>query len=329
MIMKKTNKKLRLVLSLVILAVVGAGLAWIVIANRSADNSGKLAVAASYYPLYEFTQHVGGDKVAVTNMTPAGADSHDYEPSARDIAQAQNSAVFVYNGAGFEAWAQDFLADYHGQVVNASQNIDLLEASHDYHGEEEHHEESEESHEHEHEHEHERGETGDPHFWLDPQHAQQIVNNIRDGLTAVDPANADYYSQNAANYNQQLAELDQQFKIGLQTCQQTTIVTSHNAFSYVAERYGFEVKSIAGQSHDEEPSAAELAEIADFVRANNIQFVLAEQLAASNLTDTIAQETGAQTLLLDPIEGLTDESQNYITIQRQNLQNLQRALACN
>lgn len=321
--MKKTSKNIRLVLSLVILGIVGAALAWIVVANRSNDSGDKLSVAASYYPLYEFVQHVGGDKVAAINMTPAGADSHDYEPSARDIAEAQNSAVFVYNGAGFEAWAEDFLADYHGQVVNASQNIDLLEVSHDHHDEEEHHDESEE------EHEHKDDQTGDPHFWIDPQNAQQIVNNIRDGLIAADPANTDYYTQNAANYNQQLSQLDQDFANGLQTCQQTTIVTSHNAFSYVAERYGFEIKSIAGQSHDDEPSAAELAEIADFVRDSNIKFILAEQLAASNLTDTIAQETDAETLLLDPIEGLNDESQNYVAIQRQNLQNLQRALACN
>lgn len=327
--MKKTSKQFRLILSSILLVAIGASLAWIIASNRSADDSSKLSAVASYYPLYELTQLVGGDKVAVTNMTPAGADSHDYEPSAREIAQAQNAVIFVYNGAGFEPWADDFLADYHGQVVKASHDVDLLGAEHDHH--EEDHEQTHEDEQHGengHEDAHTE-ESGDPHFWLDPVAAQQIVNNIRDGLIAVDPANAEYYTQNAASYNQQLSQLDQEFNAGLQNCQQTTIVTSHNAFSYVAERYGFAIKSIAGQSHDDEPSAAELAKIADFVRDNNIQFILAEELAASNLTDTIAQETGAQTLLLDPIEGLNDESQNYIAIQRQNLQNLQRALACN
>jgi zinc transport system substrate-binding protein len=333
--MKKTSKQFRITISVIFIAAVATALAWVAIANRTDDGSDKLAVSASYYPLYEFTKQVGGGKVAVTNMTPTGADSHDYEPSAREIAQAQNAAVFVYNGAGFESWSDGFLADYHGQVVNASQGVDLLDAEHGHHEDEEgHHGEHGHEDEHHEEESHEAEdvhaeESSDPHFWLDPLAAPQIVNNIRDGLIAADPDNADYYTENAASYNRQLAQLDQEFDTSLQSCQQTKIVTSHNAFSYVAERYGFEIKSIAGQSHDDEPSASELAEITDFVRGNNIQFILAEQLAASNLTDTIAQETGAQTLLLDPIEGINDESQNYIALQRQNLQNLQRALACN
>lgn len=312
--MKKTSKKFRIVLSVIFIASVAAALALVTIANRADNGSDKLTVSASYYPLYEFTKQVGGDKVSVTNMTPAGADSHDYEPSARDIAQAQDADVFVYNGAGFESWADGFLADYHGQIVKASQGVDLLNADHaDHHEDEDVHAE----------------ESGDPHFWLDPQYAQQIVNNIRDGLIAADPANADYYTQNASNYTQQLAQLDQEFTNSLQGCKQNTIVSSHNAFSYIAKRYGFEIKAIAGQSHDEEPSAAELAEIADFVREKDIKFIFTEQLEAGNLTDTIAHETSAQTLALDPIEGLADESQNYVKIQQQNIQNLRSGLACN
>lgn len=287
--------------TLFLLAVVTAGIV-VMLKQPTADKpeAGKLSVVASYYPLYDFVKSVGGDKVLVTNMTPPGAEPHDYEPSAKALAEAQKSSVFVYNGGRFEPWTDTFVRDYGQTAIKARSGITLA--------------------------------AGDPHFWLDPALAQKVVSTIRDGLSKADPANKDYYTARADAYNARLAQLDEDFRTGLQACDQDTIITSHAAFSYVAKRYGFVMESIAGLSPEEEPSAARLAELSDHVTKAGIKYVFFESLVSSRLADTIAQETGAQTLVLDPIEGLSDEDQkqgkDYVSVQRENLANLRTALAC-
>ena len=345
------NGKKIAALAVVLLLVAGA-ITFGVARNRTgAEDGDKLQVVASFYPLYEFAKQVGGDRVAVTNLTPAGVDPHDYEVPARALAQAQDADVFAYNGVeGFEPWADAFLHDYQGVVVDTSHDIALREGGHshshghddDHHDEDEHHDDDhhderheddhhdDERHEDEHDDDHHDDEM-DPHYWVDPVLAQQIVNSIRDGLIEVDPDNRDLYTQNAADYNAQLAQLDEEFEDGLAACNLDTIITAHDAFSYAAHRYGFEVEAIAGLSHDAEPTPSRLAELTEHVREEGVAHIFFEHLASPRLADTIARETGAETLVLDPIEGLDsdhEEEQNYLSIQRQNLANLRLALAC-
>src|SRR6185369_16467104 len=137
---------------------------------------------------------------------------------------------------------------------------------------------------------------------------------------------------NAEDYKTKLTELAGRFEQGLATCQLRTIVTSHAAFGYLAKRYNIDVESIAGVSPEVEPSAAKLAELSALVKSKGIKYVFFESLVPTRLADTIAAETGAKTLVFDPIEGVSDAAQkqgkNYITIQEQNLANLRTALAC-
>lgn len=289
----------KLLLTLLLFAIVGSGIAAIVRDTPTPD--GKVSVTASYYPLYEFAKQVGGDKVDVTNMTPAGAEPHDFEPSAKALVSAQKADVFIYNGGTLEPWAPKFASNYTHTIIRASDHISLK--------------------------------TGeDPHFWLDPILAQQIANNIRDGLSRADPTDKLYFAARAAAYNTQLAKLDQQYRQGLAQCSQHTIITSHQAFSYLADRYGFDVQSIAGLSPEEEPSAERLATISKLVNQTGIKYIFFESLVSPRLADTIAQETGAKTLVFDPVEGLSDVQQkagkNYVSIQQDNLRNLRIALAC-
>lgn len=312
----------RVLLTAVVVALITAGVAWGASRSGIVDN-GKLQVTATYYPLYDFAKQVGGDKVQVTNLTPAGAEPHDYEPSAKALADARKAEVFIYNGGTFEPWIDSFLSDYKNTAVKSSDGIELRAGEEHAHGEEEEEHHEEEEHE---------GEIKDPHFWLDPVLAQQIVRNIRDGFIKADPENRELYEANADEYIAKLAALDESFKTGLQTCDHRTIITSHGAFSYAAARYDITVESIAGISPEMEPSAARLAELSEHVREEGINYVFFETLVSPRLADTIAAETGAQTLVLDPIEGLTDEDQqqgkNYISVQEQNLANLRTALAC-
>jgi len=288
-------------LAIVVLAAVVLGGVLLVASRQDVDSqTDKLQLAASYYPLYEFASRVGGDRIQATTMTPSGVEPHDYEPSARSLARLLGADVFVYNGGSFEPWVPGFLHDYTHTAVKAGQGIGVTRQ--------------------------------DPHFWLDPILAQQMVVNIRDGLIRADPASAEYYSKQAAQYNAKLAQIDVDFKNGLASCQQHTIVTSHDAFGYVGRRYGFTIEPIAGISPEQEPSPGRLAALAELVQKKGIRYVFFESLVSPRLADTIAKETGAKTLVLDPLEGISDKDQaqgkDYISVQRENLARLRQALAC-
>jgi zinc transport system substrate-binding protein len=299
----------KILASVLLLAVLATGI-WAIVRSNSHTQSG-LAVTASYYPLYDFAKQVGGDKIQLRNVTPAGTEPHDFEPSAKDLAQAQAAKIFIYNGTALEPWADKFVKQYKGQTVTASEGVALLKPTVDTA---------------------EKTLNYDPHFWLDPIAAKHIVDHIAKALSSADPTNRDYYLGNARAYKTKLDQLDTAYRYGLRDCRQRTVVVSHQSMGYVAARYHLQVESVAGLSPDSEPSAARLADLTKLVRDKNIQYIFFESLVSPRLADTIASETGAKTLVLDPIEGLTDEAQkdgkNYLSLQRENLANLRLALAC-
>jgi len=158
------------------------------------------------------------------------------------------------------------------------------------------------------------------------------VARINEGFDKADPANRAYYDQNAKGLDSSLDQLDAQYKAGLQSCQQKDIITSHAAFGYLGAQYGLTQVPISGLSPDAEPSNQQLAEVTDFARAHHVKYIFFESLVSPKLSDTIASEVGAKTLVLDPIEGLSNDNiqagKNYFTVMQQNLKNLQLALAC-
>jgi zinc transport system substrate-binding protein len=162
--------------------------------------------------------------------------------------------------------------------------------------------------------------------------AGKQADNIAAGMAKADPNNAEAYKANAAEYKRKLLVLDGDFRTGLAQCARRDIVTSHQAFAYLGGRYGLEVKPISGISPDEEPSPQKLAEVAQFVRVNRVKFIFFETLASPKLSETIARETGAKTIVFNPLEGLSDaemaQGKNYLSVQRENLENLRIALDC-
>lgn len=304
----------KILLLLLLLAItIGGGIA----VFRNNKQAAAPTVATSFYPLYHFTQEIGGDRIRAINMTPVGAEPHAFEPSAKDLVDAQKSKLFVHNGTPFEPWTQKFATEFSGTIVTADKGVQIGES----HEEEAHADEG-----------NHKSESLDPHFWIDPVHAQQIVKNIRDGLIAVQPQDKDYFSERADLYIAKLASLDSDYKAALKNCSLDTVVTAHNAFNYLASRYGFAVLSISGIDPETEPSAAKLAEIADVVEQKQIPYVLFETLVSPKLADTIAKEANAKTAVFNPIEGLTEDEQkqgkNYLSVQHENINVLRSALAC-
>lgn len=276
------------------------------------ENSAKLSVVTSFYPLYFFAERIGGDKAVVTNIVPAGAEPHDYEPTAQDMARMEKSRLIVVNGGGLEAWSDRLAKNISAKnttIVVAGEGLLTREMTED------------------------GAVTTDPHIWLDPVLAKKMAEKIALGFEAVDPEHAAFYRENAGRLLEQLDDLDAAYRNGLQTCAEKNIITSHAAFGYVAAEYGFNQVSIAGLSPDAEPSPSELARIAQFAKTNNVRYIFFESLASPKLSQTIAAEIGAKTLVLNPLEGLSDDElargEDYFSVMYNNLVNLQTALQCN
>lgn len=281
------------------MAVVGTGLWFFRRPIPVTPSQNGVSVVASFYPLAFFAQQVGGDRVAVTNLTPAGAEPHDFEPTTRDIAAIENSQLFLVNGKGFEPWAEGL------QIQNPAVKTVAVADSFA---------------------------TLDPHVWLDPVLVGVMAQRIAEVLSAVDPDGQAIYSTNAVALSANLDQLNSEFEAGLSQCQQKSFITSHAAFGHLAQRYGLEQVAISGISPDEEPTPQALARVARFVKDNNVSYIFFETLVSPRLAETVARETGAQTLVLNPLEGLTDkeqaDGQDYFSIQRANLVNLKTALDC-
>lgn len=285
--------------------------------------SGKVRVAASFYPVYEFARAVGGDKIDLVNMVPPGTEPHDWEPTARHMKTLNEAQLFLYSGVGMETWVPKTLKSIDNKdiaVVEASKSITLLQApagEDDGHG---------------HEKKDDHADEFDPHVWLDPLSVARQVEAIRDGLILVDAANKATYEANAAAYIEQLKALDSEFKTGLSQCKTRTFFTTHAAFGYLANRYNLEQHAIMGLSPDAEPKPKALANIVDEAKKDNVKYIFFETLVSDKVAKMVAKEIGASTLVLNPFEGLTDEEikagKSYLTVMRDNLTNLKTAMEC-
>ncbi len=283
----------------------------------------QLTVAASFYPLAYFAEQVGKGLVAVTQITPGGVEPHDYEPTPSQLASAYQAKVFLMNGEGVDAWGDKIIDDLKAHGVITIRMADTITPMGGF----------SESGEIDPTHPSSANANAyDPHLWLDPVLAEKEAALIRDAFVRADPAHAGEYQANAAALLGQLASLDREYRQGLAQCKVKDAVVSHNAFRYMAKEYGFTTLAIAGLDPEQEPSPSRVAALADLARREHIRYIFFETLVSPKIAQTVATEIGAQSLVLNPLEGLTkdDEEQgkDYLSIMRDNLQNLRTALQC-
>ena len=316
------NTRTLLLIAGALALVIAAGLFLLTPSPDTATDS-KTQVTVSFYPMAYLAERIGGEYVTVTNLTPAGSEPHSFEPSARDLAKIQDADLLILNGT-VEAWGDRVIAQLAGSgvaVLIAADGLMTKEGM-DAHAEEEGHGEV-------HEEEHA---SADPHIWLDPVLYAEQAARVSEALVLADPANAAAYEANYAALAADLAALDTEFKTGLSVCKGNSIVTTHTAFSYLAERYGLKQVAINGLSSEAEPTPSALAEVATFARSNGVTHIFFETLVSPKLAQTVASEIGAQTLVLDPLEGLSREDsasgKDYLSVMRENLANLRTALSC-
>ena len=280
----------------------------------SPDSSGdRLSVVASFYPLSEAAARVGGPVVAVTNLTPPGAEPHDLELDPEQVTDIADADLVLYLGEGFQPAVQDAVG-----AVAEGEHVDLLDIP-------ETRSTSEPG-------EASVGEVVDPHIWLDPVLMRRIVVRVAETLSRLDPERAVAFQNRAAAFGADLAELDDDYRSGLSSCRLRVLVTSHAAFGYLADRYGLTQEPITGISPEAEPDPARLAQLAADVERTGTTTIFTETLVSPKVAQTLAREAGVVTAVLNPIEGLTAQQaqmgEDYLSVMRSNLAALRRALEC-
>ncbi|MBZ4653042.1 MAG: transporter substrate-binding protein [Peptococcaceae bacterium] len=287
-------------------------------ANKGPQPPAKLTVYTSFYPMYDFTKKIGGDKVEVINIVPAGAQPHSFEPSTKLLAELTKAKLFIYNGAGMEHYIDKVKETLKGSpliLVETSSGLDLIKGEH----------------EHGNDHEIEHADTGfDPHTWVSPNNAIKQGEKILEALVQVDEANKDYYEKNYQQFKDELLKLDREYKETLAKCKKKEIVVSHDSFAYLARDYGLKQIPVMGLNADAEPAPGKLKEIVNIVKKNKINYIFFETLVSPKISETIARETKTQTLVLNDVGGLTEKDlqhgKDYFSIMRENLESLKTAL---
>ncbi|SNR52904.1 metal ABC transporter substrate-binding protein [Blastococcus mobilis] len=303
-------------------------------AGQNGEDGGEdgVTVVAGFYPLEWVASRVGGDAVTVSSLTPPGAEAHDLELAPQDVAAVAEADLVVFL-EGFQPAVDEAARSEAGdRAWDAGQAADLSltapahdEEAHEdgAHGDEAH--AGDEAHSVD-----EADEAADPHFWLDPTRLAAVGDALAGRLAEIDPDGAAAYRDNAAALRTDLEELDAEMQAGLTGCAVDTLVTSHDAFGYLADRYGFEVVGISGLSPSQEPDPAQLAEISELVNDRGVTTVYTETLIDPAVAETVAAEAGVRTAVLDPLEGLTDDSagEDYLEVMRSNLAVLQQGQSC-
>ena len=283
--------------------------------GSAARADGRLAVVTAFYPLQYVTERVGGDAVSATSLAKPGAEPHDLELTIAQASELADAGLVVYL-KGFQPAVDDAVEQQAtGHAFDVAGVAPLREAT---------------AADHAHEGEQNEEPAGlDPHVWLDPTRLAGIGDALAKRLGEVDAARAAGYTSRAAALRADLEKLDGEFKDGLKTCDRREIVTSHAAFGYLTDRYDLEQVAITGLSPEAEPSIGQLTAVAAEAKEHGATTIFFETLVSPKVARTIADQVGAQTAVLDPVEGLQpDAGGDYLSVMRTNLAALRTALGC-
>ena len=297
--------------------------------SENRPNNPKPKIAATFFPVYLFTRGVTGDSIPVEILIPTNSEVHDYQATPGNIQTLAQANILIKNGLGIEEFLTKLIANAdNSQLVeiDSSAGIEPIQVEQEEDGEHEkenhenHHEDDEEQDKHGRSHHHEQG---DPHIWLDPVLAQQQVANIRDGLIAADPENSATYGTNADNYIAQLQELDREFKSKLAPAKGCTIISFHDAFSYLTERYGLAQIAILEIPQDN-LNPQDIQKVLQAVKKFEVKALLSEPGRDKRL-EQIAKDTGLPIETLDSLESGEPAPQYYFQVMRRNLASLEKA----
>lgn len=261
----------------------------------------KLKITVSIYPLKEFAEKIGGDKIEVTCLVPENMEPHDYEPKTKDFEDLTKSKLFIYNGLGMESWV-----DQVNEVIKGKELI-ILDSST---GVEARKEEN----------------AVDPHIWLSLKNAEIQSQNIKNTLVKLDEKNKDYYEANYSKFKEELESLYNEYKPKFDTLGKKNFITGHAAFGYLCRDFGLTQKSVENLFAEGEPTPKQLEDLVKFCKENNIKIVFSESLASPKVSETLAKEVGAKVVPIMTLESKEDDK-NYIEAMKYNLDEIYKALS--
>ncbi len=250
-------------------------------------DAGKVKVSVTFNAIKEFTQAVGGDKVEISTIIPDGIEPHDFEPKAQDLVGLSAAQVFVYHGFGMESWVDDAVS------AAGNKNLIIVEASS---GAEPITNTNEEEH----------GQY-DPHLWLSLKGAETEAKNIKDALVKADPSNKDYYEANCSDFVSKLENLFNEYNKKFESVQKKSFVTGHAAFAYLCRDFGLNQNSVEDVFAEGEPSAQQLTELIKYCKESNVTTIFAEEMASPEVSQTLANEVGAEVETIYTVESAEDD----------------------
>jgi len=260
--------------------------------------SDRLQIISSFYPLHEFSQIIGQEKVDAILLVPIGVEPHDWEPTIKDVQQMQKSDLIIINGIGFENWVDSLHENnYQGKIIDTSNKVSIKNLDDN---------------------------SKDPHIWLNPVTVKIQVQNIANAFSDSDPENQQYYQSNAAKYIEQLDLLDVKIRSELSQCN-NDFIAFHDAFSYFADEYDLNQHTIISPNNSHgEATARTLENVISTANTLNIKVIFSEEAVDPKTSEIVANEIGGKVLILSPIEIASDG--NYISKMTENLKNLKVAL---
>ncbi len=234
-------------------------------------------VITSIEPFADLIRQVGGERAQVTALVPAGADPHTYEPVPSKVVDVSEADLVLINGVGLEQTLMDVIKNNVRSgvpIIEMSAGLPVLEAG--------------------------GQEAGNPHLWLNVRYAMHYVEVARDALIQVDPAGEAEYGANAQKYLAELEDLDRQVEQSIASipAERRKLVTFHDAYPYLAERYGLEVVGVVIRSPGQEPSAGEVADLATTIRAENVPAVFKEPQFNARVLELAAKDAGVEVCAL-------------------------------
>lgn len=296
--------------------------------KKEGFSENKPTVSVSTFSLYEVANAVAGDAIDIRSIVPLGSDAHMFSPNPTQVAELSKSVLFIYNGAGFETWAESMKSTLPKttHVVDMSQMV-VLQKNEEHHSHENHDQNvsiMDEEHHHE--------GAYDPHYWLDIDNMIKMTQTLDAEFSKLIPSKAGQFHGNAASYIGELQKLKSEYVKGLVECKNRTLISNHDAFGYLAHANKLENVSVIGLSSDEQPSAQTIAHVVETVKEHGMKTIFFEELINDNVSQTIARETGAKALSLQPLENISQDElkshQTYLSIMRENLKKLREAMEC-
>lgn len=315
--------------------------------SNQVDKKDKETIYASFYPIYNMTKQIAGDKFDVKSFTNLNTEVHDFEPSAKDMAELSKAKILFLNGAGLESWKDKVEEVSKVEMVDTSEGIDLIKTEDEEHhhedGEEDHHhEDSEEDHHHEdseedhhedgeeeHHHHHHHG-IYDPHIWLSPKNGIVQAKNIADKLAEVDPNNKDYYMENFEKIKKELEDIDKEYGDKLKNKENKKFLVDHEAFSYLARDYGLEQIPLTSITSTSETDANTMKNSIDYVKKEKINALFYEMGESDKNIKTVADELSLDAKAINTIEYANDKdlesNKTYQEMIRENLETMESSL---